>query len=88
MSSPNSARLADRLSGLTEAYASRIVPVDTAAAVVWGRWRARFSVPVADGLMAATADVNDRAFVTRDVEDVERTRVRVADPFTPEATSS
>lgn len=64
------------------------MPVDTAAAIVWGRWRALFSVPVADGLMAATAHVNDWAFVTRNAKDIERTGVRVVDPFTPRATSS
>lgn len=85
---PQAARLADWLNGLKEAYASRIVPVDTAAAIVWGRWRARFTVPVADGLMAATAYVNDWAFVTRDLKDIERTGVRAVDPFDPEATSS
>lgn len=85
---PQAARLADWLNGLKEAYASRIVPVDTAAAIVWGRWRALFSVPVADGLMAATAHVNDWAFVTRNVKDIERTGVRAVDPFTPRATSS
>jgi toxin FitB len=47
-----------------------------------------FSVPVADGLMAATAYVNDWAFVTRNVKDIERTGVRVVDPFDPDASSS
>ena len=78
---PQALRLADWLNGIKDAYSSRIVPVDTAAAIVWGRWRAALSVPVADGLMAATAFVNDWTFATRNVKDVERTGVRTLNPF-------
>lgn len=85
---PQAARLADWLNGIKEAYGSRIVPVDTAAAIVWGRWRASFPMPVADGLMAATAYVHDWTFVTRDTKDIERTGVRSLDPFAPDTTSS
>jgi predicted nucleic acid-binding protein len=85
---PQAGRLADWLNGIKEAYGSRIVPVDTAAAIVWGRWRASLPMPVVDGLMAATAYVHDWTFVTRNTKDVERTGVRVLNPFTADNISS
>ncbi|GAB2872924.1 type II toxin-antitoxin system VapC family toxin [Actinoallomurus bryophytorum] len=85
---PQADRLADWLNGITEAYGSRIVPVDTATAVVWGRWNASRPMPVVDGLMAATAYVRDWTFVTRNTKDVERTGVRTLNPFTADIISS
>ncbi|MCO5999261.1 type II toxin-antitoxin system VapC family toxin [Actinoallomurus rhizosphaericola] len=85
---PQATRLAAWLTGIKEHYASRIIPVDTAAAIIWGRWQAASPIPVVDGLMAATAYLNDWTFVTRNVKDVERTGVRTLDPFEPMATSS
>jgi predicted nucleic acid-binding protein len=82
------ARLSDWLNVIKEEYASRIIAVDTAAAIVWGRWSASGPVPVADGLMAATAYINDWTFVTRNVKGVERTGVRTLNPFDPAAASS
>jgi toxin FitB len=38
-------------------------------------------VPIVDGLMAATAKVRGMTFVTRNTADVERTGVRLLDPF-------
>ncbi|MEV5706611.1 type II toxin-antitoxin system VapC family toxin [Actinoallomurus sp. NPDC052274] len=85
---PQATRLAAWLTGIKEQYASRIIPVDTATAIIWGRWQAASPMPVADGLMAATAYLNDWTFVTRNVKDVERTGVRSLNPFEPMATSS
>jgi predicted nucleic acid-binding protein len=85
---PQATRLAAWLTGIKEHYASRIVPVDTATAIIWGRWQAASPVPAVDGLMAATAYLNDWTFVTRNVKDVERTGVRTLNPFEPMATSS
>jgi predicted nucleic acid-binding protein len=45
-------------------------------------------MPVVDGLMAATAYVHDWTFVTRNTKDVERTGVRVLNPFTADNISS
>lgn len=80
-------RLGAWLTGLKEKYAHRIIPIDTATAIIWGRWRASLSVPIADGLMAATAYLNDWTFVTRNTKDVERTGVRTLNPFEPTPTS-
>jgi toxin FitB len=57
------------------------LPVDSAVAETWGRLNAAAPLPVVDGLLAATALVHDLTLVTRNVADVERTRVAVLDPF-------
>ena len=51
----------------------------------WGRLDARGSLPVVDGLLAATARVHDLTLVTRNVKDVVRTGVDLLDPFEPTA---
>ena len=60
---------------------NRIVPVSLEVAETWGRLNAAGPLPLVDGLMAATALVHDWTFVTRNHADVERTGVRLLDPF-------
>ena len=62
-------------------YADRVLPVDAEAADEWGRMSVPGPIPVVDGLMAATAKVRGMTFVTRNTADVERTGVRVLNPF-------
>ncbi len=62
-------------------YADRILPVDAEIAEEWGRMSVLDPIPVVDGLMAATAKVRGMTFVTRNTADVERTGVRVLNPF-------
>lgn len=62
-------------------YADRILPVDAKIAEEWGRMSVPDPVSVVDGLMAATAKVRDMILVTRNTADVERTGVRVLNPF-------
>nr|WP_284701351.1 type II toxin-antitoxin system VapC family toxin [Rhodoplanes tepidamans] len=69
------------LATLEDTFGSRILPIDRAVADAWGRLAAIRSVPVADGLMAATALVHDMTLVTRNVADVAGLGARVIDPF-------
>jgi toxin FitB len=62
-------------------YADRILPVDAEIADEWGRMSVPDPIPIVDGLMAATAKVRGMTFVTRNTADVERTGVRVLNPF-------
>lgn len=62
-------------------FAARILPVDADIADRWGRLNVPDPIPAVDGLLAATALVHDLALVTRNVRDVERTGVRLVDPF-------
>ncbi|WP_410791586.1 type II toxin-antitoxin system VapC family toxin [Kribbella sp. C-35] len=66
---------------LVRGYSDRIVPVSLEVAEAWGRLTATVPLPLADGLMAATALVHDWTFVTRNTADVERTGVRLLNPF-------
>ena len=71
------------LDSLMQAHLDRVLPVDAATADEWGRLDARGSLPVVDGLLAATARVHDLTLVTRNVKDVIRTGIDVLDPFAP-----
>ncbi len=62
-------------------YADRVLPVDAETADEWGRMSVPDPIPIVDGLMAATAKVRGMTFVTRNTADVERTGVRVLNPF-------
>ena len=73
------------LDDMMEAHSERVLPVDAATADEWGRLDARGSLPVVDGLLAATARVHDLTLVTRNVKDVVRTGVDMLDPFAPAA---
>ena len=66
-------------------YADRVLPVDAEAAEEWGRLSVTDPVPVVDGLMAATAKIRNMTFVTRNTVDVERTGVRLLNPFASSA---
>ncbi len=70
------------LMALTAGFSSRILPVDRAVAEAWGRMSAVRTVPVIDGLMAATALVHDMTLVTRNEADVAGLGAKVLSPFT------
>ena len=63
------------------AYSDRIVPVDANTAVTWARMSVPDPLPVIGGLLAATAVTRDWTFVTRNAADVERSGVRILNPF-------
>lgn len=71
------------LGDLRQQFADHVIPIDAEIAEEWGRINSVRSVPVEDGLMAATAKVRGMVFVTRNVADVERTGVRLLNPWTP-----
>ena len=66
---------------LQELYGNRVMPVSAAVAEVWGRLNAAEPLPVADGLMAATALVHNWTLVTRNTHHVIRTGARLINPF-------
>ncbi len=81
---PAQATVYDRwLSDLRRDFTSRILPVDVAVAEEWGRLNVPDPLPTIDGLLAATAKVRAWTLVTRNTRDVERTGVRLLDPFEP-----
>ena len=71
------------LQSVARDYADRILPVDAEIAEEWGRMSVPNPIPIMDGLMAATAKVRGMTLVTRNTADVERTGVRLLNPFGP-----
>lgn len=74
------------LAGLAARFSERILPVDLAVADRWGHitgvCKAKgLTVPVIDGLLAATALHYDLIFVTRNMKDVQSTGVDTLDPW-------
>lgn len=69
------------LAQVRTAFADRLFPVDTAVAEEWGRMSAARSVPVIDGLMAATAKANGLTLVTRNEADVADLGTEIVNPF-------
>ncbi len=69
------------LATLRRDYADRLLPVTAEVADEWGRMNVSDPVPVVDGLMAATAKVKGLTLVTRNTADVERSGVRMLNPF-------
>ena len=80
------AALAPWLSDVVDAFGTRILGVVGAVAETWGRMCAIRSVPVVDGLLAATASAHGLVLVTRNIGDVEGLGVRVLNPFRHQAT--
>ena len=63
-------------------YASRILPVDDAVATSWGHLMAARTRPMADALIAATARVNNKILVTRNVADFADMGIEIVNPWT------
>ena len=76
---------AERLDGwigqVEQIYAPRILPVDLAAARLWGELSAARPRTVIDTLIAATAIVHNLTLVTRNTRDVADTGVDCVNPW-------
>lgn len=70
------------LVAVDQAFAERILPIDSAIAHEWGRLSAHRPLPVIDGLLAATAKVHRMTLVTRNTIDVADLGVQILNPFT------
>jgi hypothetical protein len=71
---------------LRDRLAGRVLPIDDAVALEWGRMSARAHaagapLAVIDSLIAATAIVHGLTVVTRNVVDMVRTGVPIIDPW-------
>jgi predicted nucleic acid-binding protein len=80
------ARVQTWIDGLARTFADRLLPVDDAVAVRWGRLtaearRAGRTRPAVDSLLAATALRHDLTLATRNVVDFEGTGVRLVNPW-------
>lgn len=80
------ASLESWLADLADRFSERILPLDLAVADRWGHitglCKAKgVTVPVIDGLLAATALHHDLIFVTRNIQDVQDTGVETLNPW-------
>jgi predicted nucleic acid-binding protein len=88
-SSPNPTRKAQFeawLAALVDRFSTRILPIDLAIADRWGQLagvcRAKgTTLPVIDGLLAATALHYDLTLVTRNVKDIHGSGADTLDPW-------
>lgn len=67
--------------GIEQVFTDRVLPVDVAAARLWGELSAARSLPVVDTLVAATALTRDLMLVTRNLRDVQITGIITLDPW-------
>jgi predicted nucleic acid-binding protein len=80
------AQLEGWLRGLVDRFSPRILPIDLAVADRWGHLAGTckmkgLTLPVLDGLLAATALHYDLTLVTRNVKNVQGTGVDTLDPW-------
>ena len=75
------ARLDAWLEGLVESYADRLIPVSALVADTWGRLSSLRPLPVADGLMLATAKVHGLTLVSREAPALADLGVPTFDPW-------
>jgi predicted nucleic acid-binding protein len=66
---------------LVTEFAGRILLIDAAIAEEWGHLAAVRSLPVIDGLLAATAQAYDLTLVTRNTRDLQDTGAQLLNPF-------
>jgi predicted nucleic acid-binding protein len=78
---PAAAVLLRWLDELRFVYSARILPIDDAVATSWGRLMVQRTRPVADALIAATAQVHNKVLVTRNVADFADAGLTVIDPW-------
>jgi toxin FitB len=69
------------LDGLQAIYSDRVLPVDMAVALAWGRLNASRVYPLADALVAATALVHRKVVVTGNAAAFDGSGVEVLNPW-------
>ena len=75
------ARLATWVDEIESTFQDRVLPVDAAAARIWGELSADLNLPVVDILIAATAISRGLVLVTRNTRDVAATGVAILNPW-------
>jgi toxin FitB len=79
---PTAARVLERwLRRVLRDHGDRILAVDLPVAEEWGRLNVPDTLPVVDGILAATAKVHGLTLTTRNAKDVARSGIQVLNPF-------
>ncbi|MGB0141083.1 MAG: type II toxin-antitoxin system VapC family toxin [bacterium] len=69
------------LEQLQTSFQSQILPVDITISQEWGRLSSLHTVPVIDGLLAATATAHRLVLVTRNTRDFADLGIQLLNPF-------
>ena len=69
------------LEQLQTSFQSQILPVDIAISQEWGRFSSLHTVPIVDGLLAATATAHGLVLVTRNTGDFADFGIQLINPF-------
>lgn len=69
------------LVSVVQEFEGRTLAIDLKTAEIWGRLSSKRTLPLADGLLAATALAHDLTLVTRNTKDIRGTGVRYLNPF-------
>lgn len=69
------------LNSVIEGFEDRLLVIDRKVVDVWGSITARRTLPLVDGLLAATAIAHDLVFVTRNTKDISDCGVNLLNPF-------
>lgn len=77
----SAAALESWLGRVSDQHQDRVLTVDRSIAEEWGRMNVPDTLPVVDGLLAATAKVFGLTLATRNTIDVQRTGVNCVNPF-------
>ena len=77
----SSSHLERWLTGLSDSYKGRILPVSIAVAHRWGILNAGNPISYIDGYLAATALEHGLVLVTRNTRDVQATGATILNPF-------
>ena len=78
---PRALSVAQWLNQIRVEYGRQVISIDGTIAELWGRLSASRTLPVIDGLLAATALVHGMKLATRNVRDLKDTGVAVFDPW-------
>jgi toxin FitB len=79
---PDQAKALDRwFAQMRKMLGDRVLPLDEPIMEAWAMLGISISLPLADGLLAATAKVRGLMLVTRNIEDIAESGVAVFDPF-------
>lgn len=69
------------LKSVLHGFGERLLTVDRDVADVWGSMTVRRTLPLVDGLLAATAVAHDLTLVTRNTKDIEDCGARLLNPW-------
>jgi predicted nucleic acid-binding protein len=68
---------------VSQGLGARLLVVERTIAEVWGTLSVKRTLPLVDGLLAATALAHDLTLVTRNTRDIADCGVRLFNPFEP-----